>query len=234
MRSVASSGTCSGSRVTGAQRHVMFVNIFPLWLVSHRCCLGVNVGAVTSARSDEPGRWRIFGEREVYASPELWLGQVDVELPGGERVWEHLVRLHRAAFVAVLDEQNRVLLIRRYRIVAGTWGWELPGGLIDDGEEPSAAALRELEDSTECRVGRTEHLVTFRPLPETVDCEHIVFVGHEPVRAAEATGSVDVDRTEWVPLASVPGLVGTGQIWHGGTMVGLLRLLTMDGQAADH
>jgi len=51
----------------------------------------------------EPERWRTFGAREIYQSPELWLGQIDVELPGGERVWEHVVRLHQTALMALLD-----------------------------------------------------------------------------------------------------------------------------------
>lgn len=189
---------------------------------------------MTSARSGEPGQWRTFGEREVYASPELWLGQVDVEMPGGERVWEHIVRLHRAAFIAVLDDQGQVLLVRRHRYLAGRWGWELPGGLVDEGEDPSAAALRELEDLAGFRPGRVEHLVTFRPMAETVDCEHVVFLGLEPDRTGEAIGGAGVDRTEWVPLASVPELVSAGQIWQAATLVGVLRLVRMDGQAASY
>ena len=30
---------------------------------------------------------------------------------------------------------------------------------------------------------------------------------------------------EWVPLASVPGLIAAGEIWNSGTLVALLRLL---------
>jgi hypothetical protein len=49
--------------------------------------VGVSVVAVSGAMGGEPGRWRTFGERAVYESPYVWLGQVDVELPGGERFW---------------------------------------------------------------------------------------------------------------------------------------------------
>jgi 8-oxo-dGDP phosphatase len=180
--------------------------------------------------SDEAGRWRTFGARGIYESPELWVGQVDVELPGGERVWESIVRLHQSAFMAAVDGQGRVLLVRRHRFMAGAWGWELPGGLVDEEEDPAAAAARELEDSTGFRVGRAEDLIRYRPLTETVDCEHVTFVGREPERAGGPVAGGA--RVEWVALGLVPALIAEREIWHGATLVALLRLLTMDGIGA--
>jgi hypothetical protein len=78
-------------------------------------------------------------------NPELLLGQVDVELPGGERIWEHIVRLHRTALMAVLDGKGSVLLVRRHRFVRMI-GEE--SGLVDTGEDAAEAALREVEDTT--------------------------------------------------------------------------------------
>src|SRR5437879_5200113 len=139
---------------------------------------------------DEAGQWRTFGEREVYTSPDVQVRQVDVELAGGERVWHHVVQLHRAALMVLMDEQGRVLLVRRHRLVPDRWGWEVPGGPVDEGEEPAEAAARELEDSTGYRAGRVGHLITFQPMAGSVDAEHVVFVGQDPERVGEpmATG----------------------------------------------
>ena len=126
-----------------------------------------NLGAVSGARSGEPGRWRTFGTREIYGSPELWLGQMDVELPDGERVWEHVVRLPQAALMALLDDQRRVLMLWRHRFVPDRWGWELPGGSVDTDEEPADAAVRETEEETGYRAGSVEHLITFRRCRES-------------------------------------------------------------------
>jgi 8-oxo-dGTP pyrophosphatase MutT (NUDIX family) len=190
--------------------------------------------AVISAMGDEVGRWRTFGEREVYSSPDVQVRQVDVELAGGERAWHHVVRLHRVALVALVDDPGRVLLVRRHRLVPDRWGWEIPGGPVDEAEEPTEAAARELEDSTGYRAGRVGHLITFQPMAGLVDAEHVVFVGQDPEHVGEPIVTGEVGRAEWLSLGSVPGLIAAGELWNAGSLVALLRLLTMDGQAVSH
>ena len=189
---------------------------------------GVSVVGVADAERGGPSRWRTFGERTIYDNPWVWLGQIDVELPDGERFWHHVVRLHRAAMMVLVDEQDRVLMLWRHRFVQDRWGWELPGGLIDEGEEPAETAVRELEEETGYRAGRVEHLVRFQPMVGMVDSEHLVFVGRQPEKVAEPVEVNEVERMEWVPLESVPGLISAGDIWNSGTMVGLLRLLAKE------
>ena len=146
---------------------------------------------MTDATDSGSSRWKTFGERVIYDNPWVWLGQVDVELPDGERFWHHVVRLHRAAMMVLVDEQDRVLLLWRHRFVQDRWGWELPGGLIDEGEEPAETAVRELEEETGYRAGRVEHLITFQPMVGMVDSEHVVFVGRD---AGEDRGADRDDR----------------------------------------
>lgn len=52
------------------------------------------------------GFWRAHGERAIYDSPWVWLGQVDVEPPGGDRYWHHVVRLRKAAVMALVDGEE--------------------------------------------------------------------------------------------------------------------------------
>ena len=74
-------------------------------------------------------------------------------------------------------------------------------------------------------LGQVEHLITFQPMVGMVDSEHVVFTGRDPEKIGEPTETTEVERMEWVPLASVPGLIGAGEIWNSGTLVALLRLL---------
>jgi 8-oxo-dGTP pyrophosphatase MutT (NUDIX family) len=129
----------------------------------------------------------------------------------------------------LLDKNNRVLLLWRHRFVQDRWGWELPGGLIDEGEEPIEAAARELEEETGYRAGRLDHLITFQPMVGMVDSEHVVFVGRDAEKIGDATEVNEVERMEWVPLTAVSGLIADGQIWNSGTLIALMRVLTLDG-----
>jgi len=61
-----------------------------------------------------------------------------------------------------------------------------------------------------------------------VDSEHAVFVGRDPEKIGEPTEANEIERMEWVPLTSVSGLISAGKIWNSGTLVALMRLLTMD------
>jgi hypothetical protein len=54
-------------------------------------------------------------------------------------------------------------------------------------------------------------------------------------QALDCLGNGGVDllgqtEHEWVALGSVPELIAAGEIWHAGTLVGLLRLLTAGGR----
>jgi ADP-ribose pyrophosphatase len=64
-----------------------------------------------------------------------------------------------AVAVLALDAADRVLLIRQYRHPVGMHEWELPAGILDvAGEEPRAAAARELHEETD-HTARTWHVL---------------------------------------------------------------------------
>jgi 8-oxo-dGTP pyrophosphatase MutT (NUDIX family) len=173
----------------------------------------------------DPRPWRVHGERLIYDNPWIRLAAVEVEPPGVERFEHHVVRLHQVAVTAVVDDSDRVLMLRRYRFVPGKWAWELPGGIVEPGEEPADAAAREVEEETGWRPTTLTHLVSYQPMIGTVDSPHEVFVGREPILAGEPTDVEEAGPVEWISLAGVPGLMARGELAGSGTLVGLLHLL---------
>ncbi|MFI8085522.1 GntR family transcriptional regulator [Kitasatospora sp. NPDC086009] len=169
--------------------------------------------------------WRIHGERLVYDNEWVKLALVDVEPPGVERFEHHVVRLQHVAITAVVDDQDRVLMLWRYRFVPGRFGWELPGGIVDAGEAASAAAAREVEEETGWRPDSIEHVVTYQPMVGMVDSPHEIFVARGATKIGEPTDAEEAGRIEWIPLAEVPGLIARDELLGSGTLVALLHLL---------
>lgn len=85
-------------------------------------------------------QWTVHGRRSIYESSWVSLDLVDVELPDGQRFEQHVVRMARpVAGAAVIRDPGQVLLLWRHRHVTGTWGWEIPAGRIEDGEQSSGS-----------------------------------------------------------------------------------------------
>lgn len=124
----------------------------------------------------------------------------------------------RVGAYAVVERDGAVLLARW--VGSDPPRWTLPGGGLDHGEDPRAAAVREVEEETGYRVELRQLLTveSFRVLvqrPEgPVDHQTIcVLYTAEVVEGElrnETGGSTDI--AAWIPLADVPGLVRGGLV----------------------
>ncbi|MFF1934597.1 NUDIX domain-containing protein [Streptomyces sp. NPDC058228] len=186
---------------------------------------------VSIERPDDLEPWQIHGERTVYDNRWVKLTLVDVEPPGVERFEHHVVRLHHVSIAAVLDAQDRVLMLWRYRFVADKWGWELPGGIVDKGEDARATALREVEEETGWRPDSLDHVVTFQPVIGMVDSPHAIYVGKGAQHVGDPTDIEEAGHVAWVPLADIPGLMARGELMGAGRLVALLHVLASRGES---
>ena len=136
------------------------------------------------------------------------------------------------AYALVLDEADRLLLVRGASTTDDPGRWWLPGGGLDFGEEPDAGVLRELAEETGldgaidglAGVFSTVYPTTLERPGEPV---HVVGIVYR-VRATpgdlrdEVDGSTDgcawVARTEATALALSPiGRFGVGLAWPSGS-----------------
>src|SRR5262249_5535961 len=72
-----------------------------------------------------------------------------VRLPGGGVIEEyHVWEFPEWANALALTADGRLVLVRQFRYALGEVHFELPGGVCDGGEEPLAAARREVLEET--------------------------------------------------------------------------------------
>lgn len=168
--------------------------------------------------------WVIHGERVVDDSRRAVLSIADVELPDGVRFQQYVLRIPAAAMVLVLDDADRVLMMRRHRFIIDRWVWELPGGYLDPDEDPAVCAAREVEEETGWRPRTMEPLTSFQPMVGTIDQPNQLYLS----RGADATGAApDINEAEtvtWIPLGETRDRIASGEIVGAGSVVGLLAV----------
>lgn len=143
----------------------------------------------------------------------------------------HTRRADLMAGVAVVPaREGEILLLKNYRHAVGEHVWELPRGFLEEGEEPAAAALRELEEETGlvCAAEKLMDLGWFYPEPGVLRAR----VGLFAATACRAEGvprdeEMGIDARVWHAEARVRAMLRDGSIAEGSTTVALYRYFAL-------
>ena len=147
-----------------------------------------------------------------------------VELENGRTSTREVVHHHGGACIAALTDENEVYLVRQFRYAFGQELWELPAGKLEKGEDPFAAARRELGE--ECGL-TAEHFVVLGPVYPTVGyCSEIIYCW-AATGLAPCDMHLDEDEfltPEKVPFDKAVEMVLSGEIRDGKTVAALLKI----------
>lgn len=164
----------------------------------------------------------MHGERRLYDSDWVGLSLVDVEVPGGPRFEHHVVRSPRPAVGTVVTGPDGVLLLHRHRFITGTWGWEVPAGGVDPGEDLADAAAREVLEETGWRPGPLTHRHGYHPSNGLSDQRFDLFTADGAAHVGAPSDPAESSRVAWVPADEVVALVRDGAVRDGLSLTALL------------
>jgi ADP-ribose pyrophosphatase len=169
------------------------------------------------------GSWAPLDSSVRYTRGKVALREDAWRLPdGSERVYPVLV-VGPCVAVLPLVETDRVLLVRQYRHLQRALSWELPGGGVLPGEEPIAAAQRELREEGGYRAGRLEPLTHFHPANAYLDEIGYCFVASELTPDPLPADDDEFFERRIVPLAEAIGMALAGEITESYSKIALLQ-----------
>jgi 8-oxo-dGTP pyrophosphatase MutT (NUDIX family) len=117
--------------------------------------------------------------------------------------------------VVPIAPDGRVLLIRQFRVGTRSLTLEIPGGLLEPGETPEAAARRELREETGCEAAEWRLLGMVHPNPaiQSNRCFTFLARGAAPVGPPALDPGEDIDVVP-TDLGEIPALIAGGAITH--------------------
>jgi 8-oxo-dGTP pyrophosphatase MutT (NUDIX family) len=162
-------------------------------------------------------RWATNDERILASTRVFDLLAANVQCPrsGLHKEFYKLSANPWVNIIAITPQQD-LLLIRQYRFGSGCVEIEIPGGVVDQGENPLQAGIRELREETGYGGGEARLIGWVRPNPAIQDniCSTILV---EPVKKIDDPRLEDMEDIEvfTVPVNEALAMVATGEIRHG-------------------
>lgn len=166
--------------------------------------------------------WKIIESR--HPMPKL---RVDTcELPNGKPYKAFVLEFDAWANVVAITKKNEVVLVRQYRHGVQEISLELPGGVVDAGEDPLEGAKRELLEETGYGGGSILEVGRIYPNPAIQQNTLYCYLATD----VEWVGEQDLDdseeiEVELVPLDAVIEMVQQGKLLHALNVAVLFKVL---------
>lgn len=164
--------------------------------------------------------------REVVFDGSIMTVTVDMvrHTDGSEARFE-VVEHPDAVTIVPVDELGNVVMVRQYRHATRSALLELPAGKLERGEEPAAAAQRELREETGLAAGELSPLGGFYAAPGFLTEYLHLFLARDLRPAPLEPDPFEIDEVVRVPAAEARAMVAGGEIRDAKTIAGLCMTL---------
>lgn len=160
--------------------------------------------------------WKILSSDYLIQDRWMTIRADRCELPNGVVLDKYYVR-ENPDFVQIvpINTKEEVLIVRQYRHGPQIISTEIPGGVIDPGEEPLEAAKRELLEETGCIADRFEAVSPLYTNPARNTNQAHTFIAHNAqiVQPPQQEDTEDIEF-EFVSQKELFALIDQGHFAH--------------------
>ncbi len=167
--------------------------------------------------------WKVLESK--YLHPRFRIDSC--ELPNGRHLEAIIFEFRPWANILAITKNNEAVLIRQYRHGVRDVMWEIPGGVVEDEENPLEGVKREMLEETGYISSNIIQVGKFYPNPalqtNTMYC--YLALDAEKVAGQNLDGAEEIEM-HLVPLDQILPMIQNGQIVHALQVAALYQALT--------
>jgi ADP-ribose pyrophosphatase len=171
----------------------------------------------------EHGPWTIRSTREVYRDPWVSLKVDDVTRPDGQPGTFAVVGVKPGVCVIAVDDGGVAHLTEEFRYAVGRPSVEGVSGGVEDGEDPLAAAERELREELGIQAAQWTPLGSVDPVTSMVQCPVRLYLARGLTFGPPRREGTEQVKEVRMPLSAAVLAVSDGRITHAPSCVAILQ-----------
>jgi len=162
----------------------------------------------------------------IYKGRIVNLRDDKVKLPNGRKTKREIIEHNDVVAIVALDGQENVLLVKQYRKPVEKELLEIPAGGVEDGEDPDASALREMQEETGYLPKQLKKIGGVYASPGyCTEFLHLYLATDLVPSKLSADDDEHIDVIK-VPLSEIPQFISSGEICDAKSVAALLTIIT--------
>lgn len=161
--------------------------------------------------------------REVYRNPWIRVREDEVRRPDGHVAFFGIVDMKAGSSVLAVNAACEAYLIREYKYALGRETIEVVSGGVEPGEQPLAAARRELKEEAGLEAAEWIDMGRIDPFTTVISSSNHLFLAMDVREGEGRPDEGEMLRVERVPFPRVLDMVATGEITHGASVALILK-----------
>jgi len=165
---------------------------------------------------------KLISSKKLLKTPIFSVTQDKAIDPDGFEIKRAIVQHGGSAVMMPVDDGNRILLVRQYRLPAKSYLWELPAGRVDKGETVLQAAKRELIEETGYKASKWTKLSSFYVSPGFLAEKMTIFLARNLTEGEQKPMEDERIQLQWYSAKELDQLIREGKIQDAKTIIGFL------------
>ena len=154
----------------------------------------------------------------IVSSETTHIGRFDIvydtiEHNGKESPYSYVKMKRGVGVIGMVN--NSIILLKQYRYIWNETFWEIPAGMVDDGEEPIDAARREMEEETGYHIEKIKFLgICYPSIGSTTEIQYLYYAecADKGKQRLDAIEDIDV---QLVSVEEFERMIKEGKFMHG-------------------